>query len=51
MYDRNVELAEAIMDTIGAESLIDEILRALDTDTATEILDYIATNWEIRIDE
>ena len=51
MYDRNVALAEAIMDAIGAEALIDEILRALNTDTATEVLDYIAANWEIEIDE
>ena len=45
--ERNERLIELLIETLGAETLLDELLRALTADEVTENLEYIARNWDI----
>ena len=45
------EAAEAIIEQGGAELILEEVLRALPTDQAEEILRFIATNWDYDVPE
>ena len=47
MDARNWELVETLVDALGSETLIESILKALSSDTANEILESIATDWDI----
>lgn len=45
---RNWELAEALVEVLGAEAVLDEVLKALSKDEMNEILDDIARLWEVQ---
>lgn len=43
--------AETMSEQGGAELILEEVLRALPTDQAEEILRFIATNWDYDVPE
>lgn len=41
------EKLENLTEQMGAEAVLDEVARALNTDKLNEVLDFIARNWDV----
>lgn len=39
-----------LTEQLGAEVVLDEVARALNTDKLNEVLDFIAKNWDVDLD-
>lgn len=46
--DRNWELAEKLVEVLGAEAVLDEVLKKLSKDEMNEYLDDTARLWEVK---
>ena len=49
--DYNDRLTELLIEMIGSEALLNELLQALTTDEVTENLEYIARNYDISTED
>lgn len=48
---RNWELFDKLIEVLGAEEVALSICKAMDMDNMNEILEYIATSWEINTED